>query len=65
METLIEGPIPVCEKVFKNTMECEYIHSSKELRKAGDLTHWRFHDEHVHVDTKMEMIMDELLRGKI
>lgn len=39
-------------------MECEYIHSEKDLKKAGRLMNWRFHDFVVHPDIKMELIMD-------
>ena len=33
---MIEGPIPACEKIFKNYQNCELI-SSKEYEKAGEL----------------------------
>ena len=36
IDTKIEGPIPVCEKVFAHLGTCEYIPKSK-LPEAGDL----------------------------
>ena len=38
----IEGPIPVCEKVFENTRTCNYL-SDDELHVAGPLVPWNFH----------------------
>jgi len=39
---LIEGPIPVCEKIFSEKKICSYLPSS-ELKTAGDLKPWKFH----------------------
>lgn len=46
INTKIEGPIPVCEKVFENTRRCNYL-SGEELAQAGDLVNWAFHNQEV------------------
>ena len=38
----IEGPVPVCEKLFSNTHDCSYK-NPEALETAGDLTEWTFH----------------------
>jgi hypothetical protein len=45
-ERTIEGPIPVCEKVFENTRTCSYM-SADELKTAGRLVSWEFHGKKV------------------
>ena len=39
----IEGPMPICEKIFKNYQNCEPI-PSKEYKKAGDLINFTWHN---------------------
>ena len=36
VNTKIEGPIPVCPKLFKNSKDCIY-HSPPEMNKVGPL----------------------------
>ncbi len=39
VEREIEGPIPVCEKIFKNQKNCNYT-SGDDLQAAGELVSW-------------------------
>ena len=41
-EIKIEGPLPACEKIFKNYQNCELI-SSKEYDQAGELINYSWH----------------------
>ncbi len=43
----IEGPIPVCEKVFENVGRCNYL-TPDVLETAGPLVNWKFHDKDVY-----------------
>lgn len=47
IDSSIEGPIPVCEKVFENTGRCNYI-KGEELKSAGNLVNWKFHGQPVY-----------------
>lgn len=42
----IEGPIPVCEKIFNKTLDCSYK-TDYSLEKLGDLEAWAFHNHTV------------------
>ena len=39
----IEGPLPICEKIFKKTLKCEYIKMS-EIDKYLPLVEYKFHN---------------------
>ena len=41
-EIKIEGPLPACEKIFKNYQNCELI-SSDEYEDAGELIYYSWH----------------------
>lgn len=58
IDTSIEGPIPVCERVFANTNKCGYV-PANEIDKAGNLTTWKFHNTQVVADGKTKIIFDE------
>ena len=45
----IEGPLPLCEKVFKNLKNCEKI-SKEEFSKAGDLVEYYWHRRRIEVE---------------
>ena len=49
-EVKIEGPIPACEKIFKNYQNCELI-SSKEYEKAGELIDYSWHGIKIEKDS--------------
>ena len=42
INSAIEGPVPVCEKIFVNTLNCEY-QDEEALKTAGPLSSWTFH----------------------
>lgn len=46
-DTAIEGPIPVCERVFANTHDCQ-SYNMEEAEKAGPLVEWTFHGRPVY-----------------
>ena len=48
-EIKIEGPIPACEKIFKNYQNCELI-SSKEYENAGELIDYFWHGIKIEKD---------------
>ena len=48
-EIKIEGPIPACEKIFKNYQNCELI-SSKEYENAGELIDYSWHGIKIEKD---------------
>lgn len=58
IDTSIEGPIPVCEKVFSNTNKCGYVPLA-DLPAAGNLTNWKFHNNQVVADPKTKILFDE------
>ena len=45
----IEGPLPLCEKVFNNLKHCETI-SKEEYSKAGDLVEYYWHSRRIEVE---------------
>jgi 2',3'-cyclic-nucleotide 2'-phosphodiesterase (5'-nucleotidase family) len=49
-EIKIEGPIPACEKIFKNYQNCELI-SSKEYERAGELIDYSWHGIKIEKDS--------------
>ena len=48
-EVKIEGPLPACEKIFKNYQNCELI-SSKEYENAGELIDYSWHGIKIEKD---------------
>ena len=48
-EVKIEGPLPACEKIFKNSQNCELI-SSKEYSEAGELINYSWHGKKIEKD---------------
>ena len=55
VDKTIEGPIPVCQKVFQNTGRCTYL-SKSELATAGPLVPYRFHNKEVKAHPKIQNI---------
>lgn len=51
----IEGPLPVCEKVFTSTRRCT-PYSSKELADKGELVKFTFHDVIVEKEKKVQKL---------
>ncbi len=57
-DILLEGPLPVCEKVFTNTRKCNYL-TKTELENAGKLTKYSFHNQVVKSDTSLEVLFQK------
>lgn len=51
----IEGPIPVCERIFANTGTCGYM-SKDRIATAGPLMEWKFHNKVVRPNAKVQAI---------
>lgn len=54
----IEGPIPICEKVFKKTHNCEFIKPS-ELSELLPLVEYKFHNSKIEKDPVLKPIHDK------
>lgn len=48
VDTKIEGPIPVCEKIFENIKKCSLIKSNDA--NEGELRRFKFHDKKISAD---------------
>ena len=57
-EIKIEGPLPACEKIFKNYQNCELI-SSDEYEEAGELIHYSWHGKRIERDEMIQPIYDK------
>ena len=57
-EIKIEGPIPVCEKIFVNYKNCEPI-PSKEYTKAGKLIKYKWHNKFITKSDIIDKISDK------
>ena len=57
-EIKIEGPLPACEKIFKNYQNCELI-SAKEYEKAGELVKFSWHGKPIERDPMVEPLYDK------
>jgi 2',3'-cyclic-nucleotide 2'-phosphodiesterase/3'-nucleotidase len=51
-KTLIEGPIPICEKIFEKTLRCDEM-SSQEIMKSGELYKYKFHNVLIEEEPKL------------
>ncbi len=51
-KTIIEGPIPICEKIFEKTLKCE-IGNSDEIKNWGNLNNFKFHDKIIKKEEKL------------
>ena len=54
----IEGPIPACEKIFKNFQHCELI-SAKEYEFAGELINYSWHGQKIEKDPLVQPIYNK------
>ena len=57
-EIKIEGPLPACEKIFKNSQNCELI-SSKEYSEAGELINYSWHGKKIETDKIVQPLYDK------
>jgi len=61
-EIKIEGPLPSCEKIFKNFQNCELI-SSKEYKKAGELIDYSWRGVKIEKDPLVQPIYDKYYKN--
>ena len=52
-KTLIEGPIPICEKIFEKSHQCRVI-KEKEIDKYGKLLNYKFHNKLIEKENKLK-----------
>ena len=57
-EIKIEGPLPACEKIFKNYKNCELI-SSKEYLSAGELINFSWHGKNIERDPIVNILYEK------
>ena len=57
-EIKIEGPIPACEKIFKNYQNCELI-SPEEYKEAGELINYSWRGVKIEKDPMVKPIYDK------
>ena len=57
-EVKIEGPLPACEKIFKNYQNCELI-SANEYEQAGELINYSWHGIKIERDPMVQPIYDK------
>ena len=57
-EIKIEGPLPACEKIFKNYQNCELI-PSNEFEQAGELISYSWHGKKIETDKMIKPIYDK------
>ena len=52
-EIKIEGPLPLCQKIFQNLKNCEKI-SKEEFAKAGDLVEYYWHSRRIELEPEFQ-----------
>ena len=57
-EVKIEGPLPACEKIFKNSQNCELI-SAKEYAEVGELINYSWHGKKIEKDKTVQPLYDK------
>ena len=57
-ETSIEGPVPICDKVFSNTNTCDELSSIDDAVNAGQLVDFTFHSRTLDVDRRVDAIIE-------
>ena len=54
----IEGPLPICEKIFKKNYKCEFIKGS-EINEYLPLVEYSFHNVKIEKDPILQIIHDK------
>jgi len=57
-EIKIEGPLPLCQKIFQNLKHCEKI-SKEDFAKAGDLVEYYWHSRRIELEEVFEKKFDK------
>lgn len=53
--TLMEGPLPICEKIFEKTLSCDSM-SKDQVAKSGELRQFTFHGHLMEKEAKLETL---------
>ena len=57
---IMEGPLPACEKLFKNTKLCDFIIiTEQEEKQYGKLLNFKFHNQTITKEKNISKIGDE------
>lgn len=56
----IEGPIPVCSKIFSNTSRCDYLNDT-QAPFSGNLVNYTFHNKLIVADLQVEELLNKTL----
>ena len=54
-QTKIEGPIPVCQKIFSKTLRCDAMRKD-DFKTAGDLVEFTFHNMMMEKESTLDKI---------
>ena len=54
----IEGPLPVCEKIFTKTLRCDSM-NNEEIKKSGDLVNFKFHDVLMEKEPTLQKVSED------
>ncbi len=57
-KTLIEGPLPICDKIFNKTLHCNTIDESK-IEEEGDLVNYKFHNIQITKEPKLKNLTNK------
>lgn len=57
-EARIEGPLPICEKIFKQNYKCEFI-KEDEMEDYLPLVEYKFHDVKIEKDPILQPVHDK------
>ena len=56
-KTIIEGPVPVCSKIFEKTLRCE-SGKKEEMKGWGNLKEFSFHNKKIEKEEKLQNLSD-------
>ena len=58
-EIKIEGPLPVCEKIFSNLNHCEKLENLEKIENAGKLVNFFWHGKKIEKDLMTKDLFDK------
>ena len=59
---LMEGPLPICDKIFMNKRYCDLpVVTDEDYREYGNLTHFKFHNKTITKDPNITKIAKDYL----
>ena len=57
-KTLIEGPLPICDKIFNKKLHCKTIDES-QIFEAGNLVNYKFHNITITKESKLQNLTEK------